>query len=57
MDPAFLITGGKELVKNTKNIVQKLSSSNHIFNLGHGITPNAKIENVELLLKTIKEKN
>ncbi len=57
LDPAFLITGGKELVKNTKNIVQKLSSSNHIFNLGHGITPNAKIENVELLLKTIKEKN
>ena len=29
----------------------------HIFNLGHGITPDASIENVELLLKTIKEKN
>ena len=57
LDPAYLISGGKELVFNTRNIVQKFSSSSHIFNLGHGITPNAKIENVELLLKTIKENN
>ena len=40
----------------TKEILKNLSSSGHIFNLGHGITPDAKIENVELLLKTIKEK-
>jgi len=57
LDPAFLITGGKELVKNTLNIVNEFSSSGHIFNLGHGITPDAKIHNVELLLKTIKEEN
>ena len=57
LDPAFLISGGKELVKNTLNIVNKFSSSGHIFNLGHGITPDASIDNVALLLKTIKEKN
>ena len=51
LDPAFLISGGKELVKNTLNIVNEFSSSGHIFNLGHGITPDAKIHNVELLLK------
>ena len=57
LDPAFLITGGKELVKSTLNIVNGFSTSGHIFNLGHGITPDAKIQNVELLLKTIKEEN
>jgi len=57
LDPAYLISGGKELVKSTLNIVNKFSSSGHIFNLGHGITPDAKIHNVELLLKIIKEKN
>jgi len=56
LDPSYLVSGGKELVKQTKNIVEKFSSSGHIFNLGHGITPNAKVENVELLIKTIKEK-
>ena len=57
LDPVYLISGGKELVKQTNKIVEKFSSSGHIFNLGHGITPNAKIENVDLLIKTIKEKN
>ena len=42
LDPAFLISGGKELVKSTLNIVNKFSSSGHIFNLGHGITPDAR---------------
>ncbi len=56
LDPVHLISGGKELVKQTKNILHKLSNSGHIFNLGHGISPNAKIENVEILIKTIKEK-
>ena len=57
LDPAYLVSGGKELVEGTLNIVNKFSASGHIFNLGHGITPDAKIHNVELLLKTIKEKN
>ena len=56
MDPAYLVSGGKELVNKTIDIVEKFSTAGHIFNLGHGITPNAKIENVELLIKTIKEK-
>ena len=47
----------RDRVKSTLNIVNNFSSSGHIFNLGHGITPDAKIHNVELLLKTIKEKN
>jgi uroporphyrinogen decarboxylase len=56
LDPAYLVSGGKELVNKTIDIVEKFSTAGHIFNLGHGITPNAKIENVELLIKTIKDK-
>ena len=56
LDPAYLVSGGKDLVNKTIDIVEKFSTAGHIFNLGHGITPNAKIENVELLIKTIKEK-
>ena len=43
-------------LKTEISIVEKFSTAGHIFNLGHGITPNAKIENVELLIKTIKDK-
>ena len=56
LDPAYLVSGGKELVNKTIDIVENFSTGGHIFNLGHGITPNAKIENVELLIKTIKDK-
>ena len=56
LDPAYLVSGGNELVNKTNDIVDKFSTAGHIFNLGHGITPNAKIENVELLIKTIKDK-
>ena len=56
LDPAYLVSGGKDLVNKTNDIVEKFSTAGHIFNLGHGITPNAKIENVELLIKTIKDK-
>ena len=56
LDPAYLVSGGKELVNKTIDIVEKFSTGGHIFNLGHGITPNAKIKNVELLIKTIKDK-
>ena len=56
LDPSYLISGGPKLIESTIEIIKKFSSANHIFNLGHGIPPEAKIDNVELLIKTIKEK-
>jgi hypothetical protein len=45
-----MITGGQELVRETRRIVDALKGGPHIFNLGHGITPEADPENVHLLL-------
>jgi len=54
LDPKHMITGGEALVSETRRIVDALKGGPHIFNLGHGITPEADPENVHLLLETIR---
>ncbi len=56
LDPIFLTTQRKEiLVSELKKVTDDFKSFPYIFNLGHGITPDAKIENVELVVNYIKE--
>ena len=54
LDPIHLVTGGKKLKNEVAYLLDNLNDKPFIFNLGHGITPDAKIENVELLLKYIR---
>jgi uroporphyrinogen decarboxylase len=54
LDPKHMVTGGQALVDETRRIVDALKGGPHIFNLGHGITPDADPENVHLLLETIR---
>jgi uroporphyrinogen decarboxylase len=54
LDPRLMITGGEELVREAKRIKQAFSKGPHIFNLGHGITPEADPENVHVLLDAIR---
>lgn len=54
LDPMRLIAGGKALDQGIDDILENLGSGPLIFNLGHGITPNAPISNVEHLLKRIR---
>ena len=54
LDPKHMVTGGEALVAETRRIVDALKGGPHIFNLGHGITPDADPENVHLLLETIR---
>ncbi|HEU0223343.1 MAG TPA: uroporphyrinogen decarboxylase [Paracoccaceae bacterium] len=54
LDPLLLVIGGEPLVQATRHLVQALSGGPHIFNLGHGITPDADPAHVELLLTTIR---
>ncbi len=49
-----MVTGGQDLVDETRRIVQALSKGPHIFNLGHGITPDADPENVQLMIDTVR---
>src|SRR5699024_8940686 len=53
--PGHMVTGGQALVDETRRIVAAFSGGPHIFNLGHGITPDADPENVRLMIETVRE--
>ncbi|MDE4132547.1 uroporphyrinogen decarboxylase [Phaeobacter sp. QD34_3] len=50
-----MVTGGQELIDETRHIVNALRGGPHIFNLGHGITPDANPDNVQLMIDTVRE--
>jgi uroporphyrinogen decarboxylase len=54
LDPALMVEGGVRLVSETRRVVKAFSHGPHIFNLGHGITPEANPDNVTLLVDTIR---
>ncbi|MEP0155478.1 uroporphyrinogen decarboxylase [Pseudophaeobacter sp.] len=49
-----MVTGGQDLVDETRAIVQAFKNGPHIFNLGHGITPDADPDNVQLMIDTVR---
>lgn len=51
---SHMVTGGDTLVQETRKIVKALANGPHIFNLGHGITPDANPENVQLMINTVR---
>lgn len=51
---SHMVTGGDALVSETRKIVDAFSHGPHIFNLGHGITPDADPENVQLMIDTVR---
>jgi uroporphyrinogen decarboxylase len=51
---SHMVTGGQELIEETRQIVDAFSNGPHIFNLGHGITPDADPENVQLMIDTVR---
>ena len=51
---SHMVTGGQALIDETRAIVKAFSKGPHIFNLGHGITPDADPENVQLMIDTVR---
>ena len=51
---SHMVTGGQALVDETRRICQAFSKGPHIFNLGHGITPDANPDNVQLMIDTVR---
>ena len=49
-----MVTGGQDLVDDTRRIVEAFRNGAHIFNLGHGITPDANPDNVQLMIDTVR---
>tara|TARA_R110002050_G_scaffold31905_1_gene81563 strand:- start:22055 stop:23074 length:1020 start_codon:yes stop_codon:yes gene_type:complete len=54
MDPQLLKAGGTPMLIEAERILTKTKDRKYIFNLGHGMTPDIPIENVEKLIQFIK---
>ena len=54
LDPLRLVAGGKALEEGVESILDALGAGPLIFNLGHGITPEAPIEHVEAMLRQVR---
>ncbi|WP_102225473.1 uroporphyrinogen decarboxylase [Acidimangrovimonas sediminis] len=54
LDPKLMVTGGEALARETRRIRDAFSKGPHIFNLGHGITPDADPENVHVMLQALR---
>lgn len=52
--PGHMVSGGQALIDETQRIMAAFSGGPHIFNLGHGITPDADPANVETMLRAIR---
>lgn len=54
LDPQCLILGGEVLEDAARDVLIAFRQTPHIFNLGHGITPEATPENVAQLIRLVK---
>ena len=54
MAPGHMVTGGAALDAATRRVVQAFEHGPHIFNLGHGITPDANPDNVQRMIDVVR---
>ena len=55
LDPFLLTTTPDVVVAETRRILASLGGRpGHIFNLGHGVPPNAKLENIRSLVEAVR---
>lgn len=54
--PRHLVAGGDALIRETRSILKAFQAGPHVFNLGHGITPDASPDNVHLMIDTVRHR-
>jgi uroporphyrinogen decarboxylase len=54
LDPQTLVIGGDTLERAARDVLIEFQAAPHIFNLGHGITPEATPENLAQLVRIVK---
>ena len=54
LDPMLLVSGGPLLAQTARELVRSMAGRPHVFNLGHGITPDANPAHVEEMLAAIR---
>jgi uroporphyrinogen decarboxylase len=54
LDPMLMIVGGEAMDRRARQIIDAMKGKRFVFNLGHGITPEASPDNVTRLLNVIR---
>jgi uroporphyrinogen decarboxylase len=55
LDPFLLSTTPDAVANGARRILREMSGrAGHIFNLGHGVPPSAKLENIESLVNAVR---
>ncbi len=54
LDPSHMVTGGPALDAAVRHVLRAFSKGPHIFNLGHGITPDADPDNVSRMVELVR---
>ncbi|NBB93666.1 MAG: uroporphyrinogen decarboxylase [Gammaproteobacteria bacterium] len=56
LDPAVLLTNPEVIAAETRRVLDSFGDGpGHVFNLGHGITPDVPPEHVSVLVETVRE--
>jgi uroporphyrinogen decarboxylase len=54
LDPQLLVAGGDALRAGVRHVLRDFAGAPHIFNLGHGITPDARPEHVTMMIEAVR---
>ncbi|MBA48460.1 MAG: uroporphyrinogen decarboxylase [Paracoccus sp.] len=54
LDPRHMVTGGRDLIAEAQRITRAFRGGPHVFNLGHGITPEADPDNVAAMIEAVR---
>ena len=54
LDPMLMVVGGSAMTEEARRIVGDMEGYPHVFNLGHGITPEADPRHVEALIRAVR---
>jgi uroporphyrinogen decarboxylase len=58
LDPSFLYASPASIRREVKSVLRKYGAGpGHIFNLGHGITPDVPVDNARELVRAVKEES
>jgi uroporphyrinogen decarboxylase len=55
LDPMRLVAGGQALEEGVQHILRTFDKGPLIFNLGHGVTPDADPDNVARMVELVKK--
>lgn len=55
LDPSLMVGDGSELAAKVEHLLKCLGEGPYVFNLGHGITPDGKPDNVSNLISLVRQ--